>query len=314
VLARYEPALAGLPGQGAHPEPVELPPDAARLRLMSYLAETLEALVGDQPLVLLLDDLQWADELTLESVEFLLRGGRLERLPLLVLGTYRAEEIGEGLSKLLGSSGVRQLKLQRLDEAGLGTMVGDMLAMSPAPRPFVRFLSRHSEGNPFFVAEYLRAAVGEGLLYRDEQGRWQVAEPSEEKATEATYEALPLPRSLHTLIGRRLDGLSAETQRLLEAAAVLGRETDATLLADVAGLPASQVMRATLEALNRQWMQQLGEERLRFDHDKLREVAYGRLPAERCRELHRAAAEALDKSSGAAKDHVLAELGPMRGD
>ena len=53
-------------------------------------------------------------------------------------------------------------------------MVGDMLALSPAPEPFVQFLSRQSEGNPFFVAEMLRAAVAEGLLDRDAKGRWQV--------------------------------------------------------------------------------------------------------------------------------------------
>jgi predicted ATPase/predicted Ser/Thr protein kinase len=309
VLALYEPALAGLPGQEAYLEPAELPPQSARLRLMIYLAETLSAFVAGKPLLLVLDDLQWADELTVEFLEFLLRGEHLQRLPLLALGTYRSEEAGEALRRLLGSGGVQPLALERLDQAALGAMVRDMLALPGVPGPLVRFLSRHSEGNPFFVAEYLRAAVGQGLLYRDHEGRWQVAEPGEEKAAEATYEALPLPRSLFGLVSQHLDRLGAETLRLVEAAAVLGREVHAPLLNAVAGLQPSQVLRATLEALHRQVMEQSGDERLRFIHDKVREVAYGAIAGERRTALHRAAAEEIEAIFGQEREQHLAELG-----
>ena len=89
VLCMYEPALEGLPGQERYAEPAELQGPAAVTRLQSYLAETLEALAATEPALLVLDDLQWADELVLGVLEFLARGGRLAEVPLLVVATYR---------------------------------------------------------------------------------------------------------------------------------------------------------------------------------------------------------------------------------
>jgi predicted ATPase len=122
----------------------ELPADAARLRLYGCLAETLEALASEQPLLLGLDDLQWADELTLGFLGLLQRSGRLQQAPWLLLGTYRSEEPAEALEALVAGPGVWSLELGRLDEAAVGSMLADMLALQRSPQHFARYLVRHS--------------------------------------------------------------------------------------------------------------------------------------------------------------------------
>jgi predicted ATPase len=309
VLALYEPALRGLPGQQAYPEPAELPAEAARVRLYTYLAETFAALAEAGPVLLILDDLQWADELTLGFLEFVLRSGHLDRTRILFLGTYRTEELTEGVQRLLGPVRVKALELDRLDEEAVAVMVSDMLALDASPGLFVSFLSRQSEGNPFFVAEFLRTAVGEGLLFRDATGQWHVAEESEGQATRAVYEALPLPRSVRELVGRRVQGLSMPAQRLVEIGSVLGREVPESLLADAAGMDAAPRMEAIKELLARQVLEDAGAGSLRFVHDKIREVAYERLEGQRRRELHLAAAEAIEARLDTGGERHLAVLG-----
>jgi serine/threonine protein kinase len=308
VLALYEPALRSLPGQERYPEPAELPAEAARMRLFSSLAETLSALSEEQPLLLVLDDLQWADELTLGFLGFLARtafAGQERVARLLVLGTYRTEETGKALRAVLERSQTRQLRLGRLEEDAVGQMVCDMLALAETPRAFARYLSRQSEGNPFFVAEYLRSAVEEGLLCRDGEGHWRVAGPGQDEASEEIYEALPLPGALKALVGRRLEGLPAAARGVTEAAAVLGREVPILLLEPVAGLEEAELQEALGELLRRQVIEIVSPAGLRFVHDKIREVAYERLQGARRRALHLAAAEAMESRAWAS----VGELG-----
>jgi predicted ATPase len=298
LLAPYEPALAELPGHKELPEPADLPAEAARIRLFGALTELFGALASERARLLVFDDLQWADELTLGWIEHLVRSAALEPMRLLVVGTYRSEDAGaescEPLRRLLaGPRGVR-LELGRLTEAAVGQMVGEMLALSPPPGLFARFLARSSEGNPFFVGEYLRTAVSEGVLHRDEQGRWQVAGSGESEATESIYEALSLPRSVLDLVSRRLEGLDPGAAQLTEAAAVLGRESEPQLLADVSGLEEAERFAAVQQLLTRQVLEQTESGRLRFVHDKIREVAYARIAESRSRELHRRAALAVE--------------------
>jgi predicted ATPase len=312
LLALYEPAMADLPGLESFAEPGELPPEAARLRLFGWLSETLAVLTQDGPVLLLLDDLHWADELTLGWLEFLARAeaGAAERASaMLVVGTYRAEEAGEALRRLADQPRMGHLSLGRLSERAVGVMAGDMLALELPPEPFAHFLERRSEGNPFFVAEVLRSAVAEGLLWRDELGRWQVAEPGEQQATEAIYEALRLPRSLRELVDRRLAGLPREASKLAEAAAVLGREVDLDLVMRMSGLDEEGLLEALGELQRRHVLEEAAEGRLRFVHDQIREVAYGRLGRARRKRLHAAAAQGIEARSGREPVEQMAALG-----
>jgi serine/threonine protein kinase len=292
VLALYAPALAELPGQDTWPEPPRLPPQAARERVMRCLAETLAAFSEREPLLLVIDDLQWADELSLGVLDFL-QAGFLGESNVLVVGTYRTEEVDAALRMLLAAPGVTHRALGRLDESMVARMVEDMLALTSPPASFVRFLTTRSAGNPFFVAEYLRTAIDERLLLRDVCGRWQVAEGGD--TLERLREELPLPGALHDLVGRRLEGLGSQARGLLEVAAVLGRELDADVLASAARLGDLQELEALEELRARHVLEDADGGRLRFVHDKLRESAYEGILPERRRPLHAAAALALEE-------------------
>lgn len=290
VLAAYEPGLAELPGHAAYPEPPALPPKEARARVLSSLRDTLLAFARVQPLLLILDDLQWADEL---SLSFLGELGpeHLRAHGVLVVGTYRLDEADGVLRRIVQAPGTVSLELERLDAASIREMVCGMLALREAPGAFLDALVTHASGNPFFTAEYLRAAMGEGLLARSTAGEWRLAVPG----AEAGDVVLPLPRSIAELIERRLAELGEDGRALVRLAAVLGREFDGELLSGAAALGDEVLWEALEELRLRQVLEEAGGGRLRFVHDKLREVAYGHIPDERRRALHHRAAEAVER-------------------
>ncbi|HEX8705404.1 MAG TPA: AAA family ATPase, partial [Myxococcaceae bacterium] len=211
LLAAYEPTLAELPGQQQYPAPSPLPSDAARRRLLSALRATLRAFAAASPLLLILDDLQWADELTLHLLRDLQEGGEPG---VLIVGTYRLEEMGEVLQEVVRAPGRVQVTLDRLASEHVGAMVRGMLALSEVPWTFTEFLIRHSSGNPFFVAEYLRSAMAQGLLYRDRSGAWLLAERG--NVNDVLESSLPMPGSLAELIQRRLAVLDAPVRALAQ--------------------------------------------------------------------------------------------------
>lgn len=284
VIARYLPSLQDLPGQRQLPEPPELPPEAARLRLFSALGELFYAYSREGPLVLFLDDLQWADPLTLDLLRFLLRGGLLSR-SLLLLGAYRSEEESLALKGLLSSPNVKRLSLERLDDSAIVEVAAEMLAVPTAPEALASFLQQNAQGNPLFVGEYLRAAIEDGLLQRDPEGRWQLADtPSA---------ALLSPRSLLSLLSRRLSSLSPKERAFLAAFAVLGRDLELAL-AEQLGPP--EVLE---ELLRQRLLEESPPGYVSFTHDKLREAILAEIDAPALAGLHLAAAERLVSSYGA---------------
>ncbi|WP_437499230.1 serine/threonine-protein kinase [Sorangium sp. So ce1099] len=294
VLAAYEPALAALPSVREQPEPPLLPPDASRQRVLDSLYDALRALAAERPLLLLLDDLQWADELSLAALAQCAERGFGEE-PVIVFGTYRIEERSAAISALVRAKGARDIVLQRLDSASVGGMVSGMLALREPARDLVEFLAAHSDGNPFFVAEYLRAAIGEGLLTRDRLGQWHMHERAWGSENLATL--VPLPRTVAELIERRLGALDEDARTLAEWASVLGREFDSHLLTGTGQL-ADLALLEGLETLRvRQVLEEPTPGRLRFVHDKIRESAYGRIVVERRRGLHRDAALVIEARS-----------------
>lgn len=305
ILGPYQPGFADLPGQEARPDPVEVAAQAARQRVLDALIGALGAFAEEKPFLVILDDLQWADELTLSFLAaFIALLGSSEsrkRAPrLLILGTYRTEEAPETLRAIARTPAVTHLVLERLGEKDVGAMVGDMLALPAPPEPLVRFLAAQSEGNPFFVAEYLRALIGEALLTRD-NGRWRIADVD---AFEAVYDGkrLPLPRTLHELVGKRLSDLEPSAREYVELAAVLGRKFDGELLARVARAEPIDALGALHELCARQVLERVEPDGYSFMHDKLREVAYAQIPEDRRPALHLAVAVALEAKLASVDD------------
>ncbi len=145
VLARYEPALEHL-RETAGETLFELPPPAERERALESMRELLGRFAARTPLLLVLDDLQWADDLSFALLASL--GEEfLAAHAILILGLYRAEDASE-VSGLLTTSHFEKIELKRLDDGALTAMVGDMLCR-PAPPELMGALALHSEGNPF---------------------------------------------------------------------------------------------------------------------------------------------------------------------
>lgn len=281
TLARYHAPLAALPGAqadaaGAGDEPLG---EAARSRAIGALADTVAAFAADEPLLLLLDDVHWADALSLDFLRYLVPSFFVGT-PLLVVATYRSEEAGPRLDALVGETKAQLVSLQRLGDDAVGRQAANMLAVPETSKGLAEFLARECNGNPFFVAEYLRAAVEGGFIQRS-AGRWIVS------ATGQSLDgALTLPRSLHDLISRRLGGLSPSAGQLARVCAVLGRDVDARFLAELTGQSADDMAFALGELLRRQVLEQAVPARYRFVHDKLREIAYQEADGAELRRLH----------------------------
>ncbi|XXY52700.1 protein kinase [Sorangium sp. So ce269] len=285
VLAPYVPELRAF---GSRSEPAPLPPSQARKRVVSALRETFRALAGMRPLCLLLDDLQWADDLTLALLDAFARAEPDERGGVLIIGTYRMEETRPELEDIAHVPGATSIRLDKLAARDIEDMVVGMLSPSMPPRTVLDALIRNANGNPFFVAEYLRAALDAGELQRDQGGSFSFTGRGA-----AALGSLQIPGTLDELLGRRLDLLDAEAHELAAWAAVLGQEVDDELLfAGPRGQDAATEAIAELRA--RRILEETETGRLRFVHDKLREKVYSRLDPGSRAALHQRAGEALE--------------------
>src|SRR5262249_13630247 len=130
----------------------------------------LDRFANIRPLFIVLDDLQWADDLTLGVLRELVN--RTGPMYAVVLVTCRSESADTALAPLRGGPSMMALSLAPLDRAEVERIIAGMTAREDPPAALVRQLAAESGGNPFFVAEYLKAAVAEGLLAR-ERGHWE---------------------------------------------------------------------------------------------------------------------------------------------
>jgi len=270
---------------GSESDPID--PRMGTHGLLRALSLAVARLSPERPTLLLLDDLQWADALTMEWLEMVART-RPEGLK--ILCTYRVEEVDESLGSLLAAYPESVHLLPTLGERAIGEMVRDMLALKQAPTQFVQFVTQQTQGNPFFVGEFLRTAIAEQLLLRDERGQWHVLSVAhKEAAGQEQFEAMALPGSLRAMVGRRLAGLSERARDVAGQLATLGREVRVELLAAATG----QIDEAVAE-LERRLVVTRAPGMVRFHHDKLRESAYEAIDLARRPEFHQRAARALE--------------------
>jgi len=289
LLARFEPSLANLVDPAAVESIAPLPPSAERERVLEALFDLLARVTRDRPLLLIIDDLQWADDLSMAFMNYVADNGLTGRR-LMLVGLYRREEASSSISELEQKPSVHTIRLDRLDSSALRVLVSDLLSDQP-PEAFIQALAVHSEGNPFFVAEYLRAGASEGLLQRTAEG-WRLAKSDNAH----DYASFTLPPSLHALLERRLATLAPTTQRMAEAASVMGREFSVSMLLALTGVLPGTMTSSVDEMLVRQVVERSSEDRLRFLHDKLREAAYDRIVDGRQISLHAMAADLIEKT------------------
>jgi serine/threonine protein kinase len=288
VLVPYEPALGALRTAAAAPPP-NLPLDAASARLSHALTTLLVRFGSVQPLLLVLDDMQWADELTI-SYWVSSQADRLAESRVLVLGSCRSNEGEPRLGAWLQTHPDQRMSVGPLGIPEIRSMATDMLATDLVPDGLAETLFAHSEGNPLFVAEYLRSFLERGLLRQGVDG-WSFS------PDHTPLRASALPSALRGLVAERIEALSADARTMLQAAALVGREFDRAWLDRILeqthlGVPA-RADSALEELVASQVLEEHGS-RYRFVHDKLREAATRLVDEERSVSLHGEIARCLE--------------------
>jgi predicted ATPase len=262
----------------------------ARLRLFQGLTRCLLALAAQQPLLVILDDLHWADEATLAWLEYAAR--QIRSASALIIATYRSEEETSALEQIrlaLAHEGtLQELGLGRLSAEAVDQLIQHMTGSAGRAINFSRRLYRETEGNPLFLVETLRALFEAGFLRHDAQG-WQA--DWDQAAAESA--GLPLPATIREVIHARLKRLSETARQVLEAASVTGRQFDDRVAWQASGRTEEEAVTALEEATRAQLVAEHGDG-YRFTHDKIQEVAYLDLSAARKRLLHRRVAESLE--------------------
>ncbi|HEV8625973.1 MAG TPA: AAA family ATPase [Acidimicrobiia bacterium] len=286
-LVRLVPELAErVPGL---PAPLRSDPDTERYRLFDAVAAWLTAASADEPVLLVLDDLQWAAKPTLLLLRHVVRaaGGRV-----LVLGTYRDTELThdhplvEVVADLHRQGGVERLSLSGLDDVGVAAIVEQAAGRSldEAGHALARAVYQETEGNPFFVREVLRHLVESGVIERGEQG-WSTRLPVEE---------LGIPEGVREVVGRRLARLSDDTNQALRIAAVVGPEFELGVVQAAGDLGEEALVSAVEEAAAARVVTEVSASRYRFAHALIRATLYDSLTGARQVTLHRKAAEAIE--------------------
>ena len=267
------------------PPPPALASEHARFRLFDAITVFVKNAAKVRPLVLVLDDLHWADKPSLLLLEFMARELRGARV--LLLGTYRDVELGRQhplvhtLGELAREQLSRRVFLRGLTADDVARFIEITAGLTP-PAALVAAVYKETEGNPFFVNEVVRLLVSEGRLER--------------RAADAPAWVVDIPQSIREVIGRRLDHLSKECNELLSMAAVIGRDFGHEALERVSELTAERVLDALDEAVAARVIADAPRApgRYSFAHALIRETLYGELGTGRRVRLHRRIGEVLE--------------------
>jgi DNA-binding SARP family transcriptional activator len=272
-VARLLPEL--LPGAAP-------PTQADEARLWEGVARLLIALAQQKPLMLVLDDLHWADASSLALLGYVLR--RAGDVSLRVVATVRAADHPAPLRTLL-SALIREGRLERILIRRLSITETESLARALSPRDAARlapWLYRTTEGNPFVIAELVHHARTIGLLTSD--GRLSATLPDE-----------PIvPASVYSLIQERLARLSSAARRVIDTAVAVGRVFSFDVVARAAALSETAALDAINELRAARLIEPLPDGRFQFDHSLTMEVAYREVGEPCHRALHRRVAETLE--------------------
>ena len=285
-LGQLFPALAG----DRQPEPSP-DPGQAKLRLFESIVSLLALPARDRTVLLVIEDVHWADASTRELLDYLAR--RLTDLPSLIVVTYRTDELHRRHPFLPTLQGWRRsavadvLELEPLTEDGIGEMLAAILGPDEVDRELHELMLERTEGNPFVLEEMLREVVensasGDGVD-RDTVGRTR------------------LPESVRQAILLRVQRLGDERSAVLEAAAALGRSFDHPLLLAVSDQPESTVHDALAAAIEQQLLEEDSSHPGRYSwrHALTQEAIYAETVTPRRQAIHSRAADALSRAGTA---------------
>ncbi|UCH87011.1 MAG: AAA family ATPase [Dehalococcoidia bacterium] len=286
------------------PPPLELPPEQERYYLFNSMQEFMERSGRAQILLLVLEDLHWADDSTMLLLQHIAQ--RLQEMPVLIVGTYRdveldvARPLARTLRELTPQRLANRLALKRLPQDTVEAMLRALTEQEP-PLSLVQAIYSETEGNPFFVEEVFKHLAEEGKLF-DAQGRWR---------RDLSINELDVPEGIRLVIGQRLERLNEEWRRALTAAAVIGRGFSFELLEALGEVDTDVLLDAVDEAERAHLITAASdgpEDRFTFAHELIRQTLLSGISSPRRRRLHLRVAEAMELVYARALEEHTADL------
>jgi class 3 adenylate cyclase/tetratricopeptide (TPR) repeat protein len=305
-LARMVPALQQRLGELAPPQTTD--PDTERYLLYAAAVGLLEEASATAPLILVLDDLHWADKPSLQLLRHVVANTSSDRL--LLLCTYRDVELSAShpLTEALAGlhrepAGVSNIDLKGFDDTGVIAFMESAAGheLDDAGVGLAHQLYRETDGNPYFVSEVLRHLSETGAIVQDATGRWTAAYDEGQ---------LDLPHSVRAVIGTRVSRLGEQFTKILSTAAVIGRDFELDLLIEVTGSDEDELIDLLEEAQRAAVVQEaIGSPgRYSFSHTLIQHTLYEDLGATRRTRVHRSVGEAIERLYGAGSDDRVGEL------
>jgi class 3 adenylate cyclase len=300
ALARLVPRLRFRASELPTSEAVD--PESERYLLFGAVVGLLAEAAEDQPLLLVLDDLHWADQPSLQLLRHLVR--HLGDSPVTVVGAYRATELSDahGLQALLADfsrgEGVTRIELTGLNEREVAQLLGLITArvLDEEGGRLAQAIQRETAGNPFFIRELVRNLEESGDLERT-GGR-------------LVGDAIELPRNVRDVILHRVERLGADARRTLSMAAIVGREFDVELLARALETDPDELAEQLDAAVDAALLHEVpgNGARLSFPHALVEYTLYEELGPARRGRGHRRVAAALEAVHGGSPGEHAAEL------
>ena len=289
VLAQTAPDLAQLfpeLGRAAKPEGA-----MEQHRLSVAFHGLFTAFARESPILVVLEDLHWSDEASLDLLHYLARELRDSRT--VVLANYRSDEMHRRhpflrtLGSLQRERLVTEIPLRRLTPDEVGRLIQETFSTGPVSDEFRDAVYTRCEGNPFFTEELLKAMVDSGDIYRTASG-WERKPIAE----------LRIPSSIREAVHARIERLSPEAQATLSAASVIGLRFPFEVLRATTGASATDILAHLRQFIELQLAIEQGgdDDAYAFRHALTREVVYDELLAPERKALHRAVAAALESS------------------
>jgi predicted ATPase len=270
-----------------------------RLKMQNRIYDFIDARSEDRGLLLVLEDLHWADESTLLSIPFIVRNILNKKIILCL--TYRSEETSPAIvaltDQLNKESTLQIIELENLSDSSVLELITCMLDGKTPPDELIDNLKRETQGNPFFITEVVRAMVSEGTLYRD--GDVWVMKHSGKSS---------VPQTVVELVSRRLETLDLDSLRILEYGAILGRRFSIELLSSGYSLEYSHLRKLIDQLASQNLVNIVESNEVMFQHSKTQEIIYSEMSERWKRVSHKNAGMTYERIYSGKEEEVLYNL------